>query len=83
MYQNKKELKNREDDSMKKYVKLLPLFVLTFTVGFAGHSLMTVGAEEEDVIPNTVYIGDIDVSGMKQNGKFSIMSIPCRIKCLR
>ncbi len=25
---------------------------------------MTVGAEEEDVIPNTVYIGDIDVSGM-------------------
>ncbi len=64
MYQNKKELKNREDDSMKKYVKLLPLFVLTFTVGFAGHSLMTVGAEEEDVIPNTVYIGDIDVSGM-------------------
>lgn len=32
---------------MKKYVKLLPLFVLTFTVGFAGHSLMTVGAEEK------------------------------------
>lgn len=49
---------------MKKYFKLLPLFALVFTVGFAGRSLMMVDADEKDVIPNTVYIGDIDVSGM-------------------
>ena len=49
---------------MKRYFKLLPLFALVFTVGFAGRSLMMVDADEKDVIPNTVYIGDIDVSGM-------------------
>lgn len=49
---------------MKKFFKLLPVLVLVFTVGFAGYSLMTVSAEEDDRIPNTVYIGDIDVSGM-------------------
>ncbi|MBO5371679.1 MAG: VanW family protein [Lachnospiraceae bacterium] len=49
---------------MKKYIRLLPVLILVFTVGFVGHSLMTVDAVEEDIIPNTVYIGDIDVSGM-------------------
>lgn len=49
---------------MKRFLKLLPLLILVFTVGFTGHSLMTVGADEKDVIPDTVYIGDIDVSGM-------------------
>ncbi len=56
----------REDDRiiMKRFLKLLPLLILVFTVGFTGHSLITVGADEKDVIPDTVYIGDIDVSGM-------------------
>ncbi len=49
---------------MKKFLKLLPVLVLVFTVGFAGYSLMTVSAGEDDRIPDTVYIGDIDVSGM-------------------
>ncbi len=49
---------------MKKYFRLLPLFLLVFAVGFAGRSLMVVDADEKAVIPNTVYIGDIDVSGM-------------------
>lgn len=49
---------------MKKYLKLLPAFALVFSVGFGGYSLMTVSAEEDDLIPDTVYIGDMDVSGM-------------------
>lgn len=53
-----------EDDSMKKFLKLLPLFLLVFTVGYAGHSLMTVDADEKQTIPDTVYFGDMDVSGM-------------------
>lgn len=50
--------------SMKKYFKLLPLFLLIFVAGAVGHSLMTVDADEAQTIPETVYFGDIDVSGM-------------------
>lgn len=49
---------------MKKLLKLLLIFTLIFAAGFAGRSLTAVNAEEEGVIPDTVYIGDIDVSGM-------------------
>ncbi|MCI8489866.1 MAG: hypothetical protein HFJ04_06405 [Lachnospiraceae bacterium] len=49
---------------MKKYIRLLPALILALTVGFVSHSLMKVEAEEEMTIPYTVYIGDIDVSGM-------------------
>ncbi len=49
---------------MKKYIKLLPVLILVFTAGILGHSLMNVDAGEGDTIPSTVYIGDIDVSGM-------------------
>lgn len=49
---------------MKRFLKLLPLFLLVFTVGYAGQSLMTVDADEKRTIPDTVYFGDIDVSGM-------------------
>lgn len=51
---------------MRRYIRLLPILVLVFTVGFAAHSLITVDAGNEAVIPNTVYIADIDVSGMTQ-----------------
>ena len=56
--------RDRKDDTMKRYVKLVPLFVLVFAAGLAGYSKMTVDAQEERVIPDTVYIGDTDVSGM-------------------
>ena len=49
---------------MKKYVKLLPVLILVFAVGLIGHSMVSVDAGDENIIPNTVYIGDIDVSGM-------------------
>lgn len=49
---------------MKKILRLLPVFMLVFTVGFAGYSLMTVSAEEDGLIPDTVYISDMNVSGM-------------------
>ena len=52
---------------MKKYIKLLPLFVLAFTACAIVRSLTAVDAEESNVIPNTVYIGDIDVSGMTKD----------------
>lgn len=51
---------------MKKCIRLLPLLVLVFTVGVVANSLMTADAEVKKTIPNTVYIGDIDVSGMTQ-----------------
>lgn len=49
---------------MKKYIRALLVLVLIFSVGFVGHSLVAVDAEQEKTIPNTVYIGDVDVSGM-------------------
>lgn len=51
---------------MKKYLKLFPIFILIAIAGFTGRSFMAVNAEEEDVIPNTVYIGDLNVSGMTE-----------------
>lgn len=51
---------------MKKYFKLLPILALVFSVGFVGHSLITVDAGEDGVIPDTVYFNDIDVSGMTE-----------------
>ena len=52
---------------MKKYIRLLPILILTFTVAFAGHSLLNASAKEERTIPDTVYIGDVDVSGMTED----------------
>lgn len=49
---------------MKKYIRLLPVLILVFAVGLVGHSLTNVDAEQEYTIPSTVYIGNIDVSGM-------------------
>ena len=49
---------------MKKYIKLLPILIFVFTAGFIGYSFTTVDAGENGTIPDTVYIGDIDVSGM-------------------
>ncbi|MCI9427287.1 MAG: hypothetical protein HFI81_05960 [Eubacterium sp.] len=51
---------------MKKYLKFLPALMLVFTAGFVGHSLMAVDAQEEGLIPETVYFDDIDVSGMTE-----------------
>lgn len=51
---------------MKKYLKLLPLFIFSFTACAVGYSRIAVDAEESSVIPSTVYIGDIDVSGMTE-----------------
>ena len=51
---------------MKKYIKLLPFLAAAFTAGAVGHSMISVDAVEESVIPDTVYIGDVDVSGMTQ-----------------
>ena len=48
---------------MKKYFKILAL-ALVVSAGLFGYSLMNVDAEEEKVIPDTVYFGDVDVSGM-------------------
>ena len=36
--------RDRKDDTMKRYVKLVPLFVLVFAAGLAGYSKMTVDA---------------------------------------
>lgn len=52
---------------MKKYIRLLPILILAFTVAFAGHSLLNASAKEERTIPDTVYIGDVDVSGMTED----------------
>lgn len=49
---------------MKKYIRVLPLFALAFTACAIGYSLTAVDAGESNVIPGTVYIGDVDVSGM-------------------
>lgn len=49
---------------MKRFIRLLPALVLVFTAVFVGRSMMNVDAGEDKTIPNTVYIGDIDVSGM-------------------
>lgn len=49
---------------MKKYFKLFPVLALVATACVAGRSLIVADAREEGVIPDTVYIGDIDVSGM-------------------
>jgi len=51
---------------MKKMMKLLPILVLVFTAGFLGRSLVTVDAGEEKTIPNTVYVGEVNISGMTQ-----------------
>lgn len=59
-------MKNREEKIMKKYIKLLPALVIVFSAVFVGRSLVNVDAEEENTIPNTVYIEDMDVSGMTE-----------------
>ncbi len=51
---------------MKKHIKLLPVLILVFVAGFIGHSMVSVDAGDDNIIPDTVYIGDIDVSGMTQ-----------------
>ena len=59
---------------MKKYLKLLPILALVFAVGLIGHSLITVDAQEEGVIPDTVYFNDIDVSGMTKEEAQRVLS---------
>lgn len=49
---------------MKKFFKLLSALVFVFAVGLAGYTFVDAGSAGDGTIPNTVYIGDIDVSGM-------------------
>lgn len=60
---------------MKKFIKLLPVLILVLTVGFLSRSLVTVDAGEEKVIPNTVYVGEINISGMtRQEAELALMN---------
>ncbi len=59
-------INHRKEGTMKKYIKLLPLYAMAFTACAIGHSMITADAGEGTIIPDTVYIGDIDVSGMTE-----------------
>ena len=49
---------------MKKILKIFPAFVLAVAAGVFGHTMITAQAGESHTIPETVYIEDMNVSGM-------------------
>lgn len=51
---------------MKKYMKILPVVAIIAGIGVFGYSMDTVDAKGQSTIPDTVYIEDMDVSGMTE-----------------
>lgn len=49
---------------MKKFMKIFPAFAVVVAAGVVGHTMVTAQAGESKTIPETVYIEDINVSGM-------------------
>lgn len=49
---------------MKKFMKVFPAFAVAVVAGVVGHTMITAQAGESKTIPETVYIEDMNVSGM-------------------
>lgn len=49
---------------MKKFMKIFPAFAVVIVAGVVGHTMITAQAGESKTIPETVYIEDMNVSGL-------------------